>query len=121
MLRQGKKADFQAYLKNSNYKMAFSTKGAHSKTLDNSGIKKQVSSIGNPYESGQNNSCADKDSKVHLTKMSATIAQNSQENSRHVGVILHEKPHYATTKDIHFPITNFESTIARVTNDAPQE
>ena len=116
MLKQGKKAEYQAYLKNSNYKIG--TSPQDSKTLDNSGIRKQVSSYGNPYATGKTNQMLDKDSKYWLTKMSATIAQNSQENPKNVGNQL-EKPHYATTKDIQFPDTNYESTLSRVTNDMP--
>ena len=47
----------------------------------------------------------DKSAKFHLTAMKQTVAQNAAEKDDQAQK--QERPHYQTTKDVHYPVASF--------------
>lgn len=74
-LKQVKKAELQSNLKNINFKMAFDD--PKSKRVDSEAANLKITKVQDPYEPGKIISNCDKSSKLTLTQMKATVAQNA--------------------------------------------
>lgn len=59
----------------------------------------------------------DKSAKFHLTAMKSTVAQNAAEKDNQASK--NEKPHYQTTKDVHYPVGSFNNASIRQEKDVP--
>ena len=78
----------------------------------------QVHEQADPYIAGKLNSQCDKNTKLHLTQMQKTVAQNAAERGRNEGEG-QEKPLYNTTKDLHYPMASFHNASHRQQRDVP--